>query len=80
MKALDEILAADVSVRADGGGKRPAVTEPVLGFYPVMTMHEQLAVLFRTHQSALVRIGFTNGLPCCVALDPVANFRRPRST
>jgi RNA polymerase sigma-70 factor, ECF subfamily len=34
-----------------------------------MTMREQLAVLFRIHQSTLVRTGFVNGLPCCVTLE-----------
>jgi len=31
MDALRGMLAADVSVHADGGGKRPAATEPVVG-------------------------------------------------
>ena len=69
MKALGEMLAADVSVRADGGGRRPAVTEPVLGFDAVMTMQERLAALFRTHPSNLVRVGFVNGLPGFVTLE-----------
>ncbi len=63
MKALGEMLAADVSVHADGGGKRPAFMEPVLGFDAVMRMQERLAVWFRTHRSKLVRVGFVNGLP-----------------
>src|SRR5262249_39381223 len=32
MKALGAMLAADVSVHSDGGGKRPAAMKPVLGF------------------------------------------------
>src|SRR5262245_25863876 len=32
MKALGALLASDVSVHADGGGKRPAAMEPILGF------------------------------------------------
>src|SRR6185295_4364072 len=32
MKALAAMLAADVSLHADGGGKRPAATAPIFGF------------------------------------------------
>src|SRR6185437_7318790 len=31
MKALGALLASDVSVHADGGGKRPAAIEPIFG-------------------------------------------------
>ena len=40
MKALGAMLAADVSVHADGGGKRPAAMQPILGFDAVMKLHE----------------------------------------
>lgn len=63
MKALGTMLAADVSLHADGGGKRPAAAEPALGFDAVMKMQEQLADLFLTNQSKLIRVGFVNGLP-----------------
>lgn len=63
MTALGAMLAADVTVHADGGGKRSAVTQPICGFEPVLKMHEALAVLFRKHGSRLVRTGFINGLP-----------------
>jgi len=63
MKALGAMLAADVSSHADGGGKRPAATAPILGFDAVMKVHERLAPLFREHRSKLVRLGFINGLP-----------------
>jgi len=46
MKALGAMLAADVSLHADGGGKRPAAREPVFGFEAVMKVHEYLAGLF----------------------------------
>ena len=36
MKALAAMLAADVSVHADGGGKRPAAMQPIVGFDAVM--------------------------------------------
>jgi len=63
MKALGAMLAADVSVHADGGGKRPAAMEPIRGFEAVMKVHEQLAQLFQESGSELVRIAFVNGLP-----------------
>jgi len=69
MDALRTMLAADVSVHADGGGKRPAATEPVLGFDAVMKLHEYLANWFRKHESKLVRAGFINGLPGFITLE-----------
>jgi RNA polymerase sigma-70 factor (ECF subfamily) len=63
MKALAAMLTADVSVHADGGGKRSAAMRPTLGFDAVMKLHERLAGLFRKHGSTLVRAGFVNGLP-----------------
>jgi hypothetical protein len=57
------MLAADVSVHADGGGKRPAAPDPIFGFDEVMKLHAYLANQFQTHQSKLVRTGFINGLP-----------------
>ena len=63
------MLAADVSVHADGGGKRPAATEPVLGFDAVMKLHEYLAGWFRNNESKLVRAGFINGLPGFITLE-----------
>ncbi|MCK3779743.1 sigma-70 family RNA polymerase sigma factor [Ensifer sesbaniae] len=63
MKTLGAMLAADVSIHSDGGGKRPAAMRPILGFDAVMKVHEQLAALFAKHGSTLVRAGFINGLP-----------------
>lgn len=69
MKALGAMLAADVSMHADGGGRRPAATEPTVGFDAVMKVHEYLAALFRENGSKLVRTGFVSGLPCFVTLE-----------
>jgi RNA polymerase sigma-70 factor (ECF subfamily) len=69
MSALGAMLAADVSVHADGGGKRPASPDPILGFDEVMKLHAYLAKQFQTHQSKLVRTGFINGLPGFVTLE-----------
>ncbi len=63
MTALGALLAADVSLHSDGGGKRPAATQPIWGFDHVMKVHKGLGVLFRKHGSTLVRTGFINGLP-----------------
>jgi RNA polymerase sigma-70 factor (ECF subfamily) len=69
MKTLAALLAADVSFHADGGGKRPAATEPIFGFDAVMKVHEYLAAFFRKHGSKLVRAGFVNGLPGFITLE-----------
>jgi len=69
MKALGAMLAADVSVHADGGGKRPAAIEPIVGFDAVMKVHEYLATLFKKNGSKLVRAGFVNGLPGFITLE-----------
>jgi len=69
MEALSGMLAADVSVHADGGGKRPAATEPVLGFDAVMRLQEYLAAWFRKNESKFIRAGFVNGLPGFITLE-----------
>lgn len=63
MGALGALLAADVGMWSDGGGKRPAAMEPVLGFDIVMKLHRSLAVLFGKYGSTLVHTGTINGLP-----------------
>jgi RNA polymerase sigma-70 factor (ECF subfamily) len=63
MTALAGMLAADVSMHADGGGKRSAAGRPLLGFDEVLKLHQGLAAIFREKGSTLVRIAFVNGLP-----------------
>jgi RNA polymerase sigma-70 factor (ECF subfamily) len=63
MAALGALLAADVCMWADGGGKRPAVTEQVFGYDIVLKLHRSLAVLFGKYGSTLVHAGTINGLP-----------------
>lgn len=63
MSALGALLAADVGMWSDGGGKRPAAMEPVLGYDIVMKLHRSLAVLFGKYGSTLVHTGMINGLP-----------------
>jgi RNA polymerase sigma-70 factor (ECF subfamily) len=74
MKALGAMLAADVSLHADGGGKRPAATEPVIGFDAVMKVHEYLAAVMRDNQSKLVRTGLINGLPGFITREADGEF------
>jgi RNA polymerase sigma-70 factor (ECF subfamily) len=69
MKALSAMLAADVSVHADGGGKRPAFLKPVFGFDAVMRLQEKLAVVHRHYPSKFVRAVFVNGLPGFITLE-----------
>jgi len=69
MKSLAAMLAADVSVHADGGGKRPAAMQPIAGFEAVMSFHRLLADHFRNNGSKLVRAGFVNGLPGFVTAE-----------
>ena len=69
MKALGAMLTADVSVHADGGGKRPAFPKPILGFDAVMKLWEKLAALVRHNPSKLVRVAFINGLPGFVTME-----------
>jgi RNA polymerase sigma-70 factor (ECF subfamily) len=75
MSALGMMLAADVSLHADGGGKRPAAGKPVLGFDRVMKVHAYLADLFRKNGSTFVRAGFINGLPGFVTLEADGEFQ-----
>ncbi len=63
MAALGAMLAADVGLWSDGGGKRPAIDRPVLGFATVLKLHRSLAVLFGKYGSALLHVGLINGLP-----------------
>jgi len=69
MNALGAMLATDVSIHADGGGKRSAAAGPIAGFDAVMKLHESLAALFRKNGSTLVRAGFINGLPGFITLE-----------
>jgi RNA polymerase sigma-70 factor, ECF subfamily len=69
MKALASMLAADVSIHADGGGKRPAAPVPIFGFDAVMKANRMLADIFRNNPSKLVRAAFVNGLPGFITLE-----------
>jgi RNA polymerase sigma-70 factor (ECF subfamily) len=63
MATLGAMLAADVSLHSDGGGKRPAALRPLFGVEDVMKVHGALAEHFRANPSELLRVGLICGLP-----------------
>ena len=63
MQQLRSLLAADVAIYADGGGKRPAAMQPIVGLENVMTAHKAFARMFGKSPSQMVHYGFVNGLP-----------------
>jgi RNA polymerase sigma-70 factor (ECF subfamily) len=65
-KVLGELLAAQVTLNTDGGGKRPALLKPAIGLSVVVGLLEGLAKVIR---SKLLRVGFVNGLPGFVSLE-----------
>jgi RNA polymerase sigma-70 factor (ECF subfamily) len=69
MASLGAMLAADVTLRSDGGGKRPAAMKPIVGHDAVVKLQTHLATLFAKAGSQLVRLGFINGLPGFVTLE-----------
>jgi len=63
MQQLRALLASDVAIYADGGGKRPAATHPIVGIERVMQAHMGLARMFAKGPSQILRYGLINGLP-----------------
>ena len=69
MGALSAMLAADVTVHADGGGKASAAARPIVGFDEVLKLQAGLARYFEQHMSRMIRWGFVNGLPGFVTME-----------
>jgi RNA polymerase sigma-70 factor, ECF subfamily len=69
MQRLRSLLAADVTVYADGGGKVRAALKPIVGIDAVLEVHASLAPIFAEHMSQLLRYGFINGLPGFVTIE-----------
>jgi len=69
LSALTTMLADDVTLTGDGGGKRPAGMEPLVGIAAVLKLFEGLATRFPVRPSTLVRYGQINGLPGFVTLE-----------
>jgi RNA polymerase sigma-70 factor (ECF subfamily) len=60
---LGAILAKDVSLHSDGGGKRPAVARVMRGASEVERTFAAIARLARGHAGELIRYAYVNGLP-----------------
>jgi RNA polymerase sigma-70 factor (ECF subfamily) len=63
LTGLRSLLADDVTLHADGGGKRPASAFPIHGIADVLQLHEDLAHIFALNRSHVVMYGLINGLP-----------------
>ncbi len=63
MSTLSAMLAADVGLHSDGGGKRQAAIAPILGHQAVMKVHTYLSQKIWPQGSDLLLVGVVNGLP-----------------
>jgi RNA polymerase sigma-70 factor (ECF subfamily) len=63
MSVLQGLLAEDVAVYADGGGKRPAAYKPFVGKQDVLAVFAALARLLERNPGSLVGYRMINGLP-----------------
>ncbi len=57
------MLAQDVAVYSDGGGKRPAGLKPIRGIGDALKLHISLARFWKRDGCEAVGYGFVNGLP-----------------
>jgi RNA polymerase sigma-70 factor (ECF subfamily) len=69
MARLRALLADDIVVQADGGGKVRAALRPVAGIEDAMKLHGGLAQLFAQHPSRIVRYAVINGLPGFITVE-----------
>jgi RNA polymerase sigma-70 factor, ECF subfamily len=69
MEQLRSLLAADVTIYADGGGKTPAATQPIVGLENVIQLIASLAPIFAEKMSRILRFAFINGLPGFVTIE-----------
>ncbi|QKS01198.1 sigma-70 family RNA polymerase sigma factor [Sphingomonas sp. CL5.1] len=67
---LGEMLAEDVSLYSDGGGKRPAAARVMLGWGEVTRTFAAIARLARGRTGELVRYAYVNGLPGFITREP----------
>lgn len=61
--ALRTMLGEDISLHADGGGKRSTIEQPICGLEAVLQVQTQFADQFRLNRSVLLRIVRISGLP-----------------
>jgi RNA polymerase sigma-70 factor, ECF subfamily len=69
MAQLRSLLAADVTAYSDGGGKRRAAVQPIVGLNNVAQHLEVLAQVYAGSMSRLVQFGAINGLPGFVTVE-----------
>jgi RNA polymerase sigma-70 factor, ECF subfamily len=69
MQRLRALLAADVTLYADGGGKTPARKTPAIGLDDIMRLFAGFASIYAASRSRLVRYGFINGLPGFITVE-----------
>jgi RNA polymerase sigma-70 factor, ECF subfamily len=69
METLRSMLADDVTVFADGGGKITAASRPFSGIDSVVKFHANLARVFAEQPSRMIRYGLINGLPGFVTFE-----------
>jgi RNA polymerase sigma-70 factor (ECF subfamily) len=67
---LSQMLADDVSLYSDGGGKRPAAARVMIGSGEVTRTFAAIGRLMRGKTGALVRYAYINGLPGFVTREP----------
>jgi RNA polymerase sigma-70 factor (ECF subfamily) len=60
---LGAMLASDVRLYSDGGGKRPAASRVLLGHDEVRRTFAAIDRLVRGHHGTLIRYAYVNGLP-----------------
>jgi RNA polymerase sigma-70 factor, ECF subfamily len=70
VEALGQLLAEDVRMYADGGGKRPAAGRILKGLSEVAKTLAGIARLLLDQPSKLQRYAFVNGLPGFVTREP----------
>lgn len=68
VKALEEMLAAEVVIHSDGGGIRPAAIVPIVGRYRAIKLFTQL-VRLGAREGRLLRVVRIDGLPGFVTLE-----------
>ena len=69
MSTLQAMLAADVAMYSDGGGKRSAASAPIIGLEMVMRLNASLAHVFAKSMSKIIRYAFIDGLPGFISLE-----------
>ena len=69
MTRLGDLLAEDVVLYSDGGGKRPAAGRPMIGRSEVLRAHKAIARLLAGTPPVAARFTWINGLPGFVSVE-----------